>query len=89
MGDDTRVIDAVLSVDKERLELLEAEKSLLNQAQSGNGKDQDDSVGNKLNAIYKRLTEIDADSAESRASEILAGLSFTPQMQTRPTSEFR
>ena len=34
--------------------------------------------------VYKRLQEIDADSAEAKAATILAGLSFTPDMQVRP-----
>lgn len=31
--------------------------------------------------VYVRLQEIDADQAEARAASILAGLSFTPEMQ--------
>ena len=38
--------------------------------------------------IYDRLTEIDAHTAEARASRILAGLQFNEQMQARPTSTF-
>lgn len=37
----------------------------------------------RLQAVYKRLQEIDADGAEARAAAILAGLSFTPDMQVR------
>ena len=44
--------------------------------------------GNRLNEIYRRLEEIDAASAPARASEILAGLGFTPAMQQRATKEF-
>ena len=36
--------------------------------------------------IYDRLDEIDADRAPVRASTILAGLSFTPEMMEQPTS---
>ncbi|KAH0975077.1 hypothetical protein GBA52_016976 [Prunus armeniaca] len=38
--------------------------------------------------IYKRLEFIDADSAESRAASILAGLSFSPEMQRKATKAF-
>ena len=38
--------------------------------------------------IYDRLTEIDAHTAEARASRILAGLQFSEEMQARPTSTF-
>ena len=31
--------------------------------------------------VYARLRDIDADQAEPRAAGILAGLSFTPDMQ--------
>ncbi len=39
----------------------------------------------KLNA---RLDEIDADTAETRAAEILAGLGFTPEMQDKACKDF-
>src|SRR6195952_3560474 len=38
--------------------------------------------------IYARLTEIDADRAPARASEILAGLGFSTAALDRPMSEF-
>jgi ATP-binding cassette subfamily F protein 3 len=38
--------------------------------------------------IYDRLTEIDADRAPARASEILAGLGFSTADLTRPMAEF-
>jgi hypothetical protein len=38
-----------------------------------------------LSSIFNRLLEIDADSAPARASSILAGLGFLPEMQTMPT----
>jgi ATP-binding cassette subfamily F protein 3 len=42
----------------------------------------------RLAAIAKRLHEIDAYGAQARAAAILAGLSFTPDMQARPTKTF-
>lgn len=35
----------------------------------------------RLSEIYARLQEIDAESAPARASVILAGLGFSPEMQ--------
>lgn len=43
--------------------------------------DKDGKLSQRLQAVYERLHEIDADNAESRAASILAGLSFTPEMQ--------
>ncbi|WP_339928622.1 ABC-F family ATP-binding cassette domain-containing protein [uncultured Brevundimonas sp.] len=42
----------------------------------------------ELGEIWARLIDIDADSAPSRASEILAGLGFNQDDQQRPMSEF-
>jgi ATP-binding cassette subfamily F protein 3 len=42
----------------------------------------------RLTQIYQRLEEIEADTAEARASAILAGLGFPPASQGRPTKEF-
>lgn len=36
--------------------------------------------------IYKRLDEIDANKAESKAATILGGLGFTPNMFQKPVS---
>ena len=37
----------------------------------------------ELAKVYERMDELDAHSADSRASELLAGLGFTPIMQVR------
>ncbi|MGV9005508.1 MAG: ABC-F family ATP-binding cassette domain-containing protein [Brevundimonas sp.] len=42
----------------------------------------------EIGEIWARLIDIDADSAPSRASEILAGLGFGQADQQRPMSEF-
>ncbi|KAH9775006.1 ABC transporter F family member 3 [Citrus sinensis] len=47
-----------------------------------------DAIAQRLQEIYKRLELIDADSAEARAASILAGLSFSPEMQHRATKAF-
>lgn len=48
---------------------------------------QTDENGKRLAAIYSRLEEIDAHSAEARAASILAGLGFTVEMQQLKISE--
>ncbi|XP_073106286.1 ABC transporter F family member 3 isoform X2 [Elaeis guineensis] len=53
-----------------------------------NGSMDKNAISKRLEEIYKRLEFIDADSAESRAASILAGLSFTPEMQRKPTKTF-
>ena len=81
-SDSVTALQAVLEVDKER-NLLERELEDLALA------DQDDEeVGKRLDEIYKRMDELDADTAEARAGRILFGLGFTPEMQARPTSSF-
>lgn len=75
-------LDAVLAVNVEK-ELLEKELEKLAVA------DQDDEQTSKrLDEIYARLDELDADTAESRAGKILFGLGFTPELQNRPTNSF-
>ncbi|KAJ8498968.1 hypothetical protein OPV22_009520 [Ensete ventricosum] len=100
-GDDTTALQCVLNTDVERIRLLEEEARLLSQQreleyeeETGksngkvNGGMNKDAIPKRLEEIYKRLEFIDADSSESRASSILAGLSFTSEMQKRPTKAF-
>ena len=47
-----------------------------------------DKAGERLNEIYEQMQLIGAASAEARASKILAGLGFTPDMQRRATQTF-
>lgn len=101
VGDDTSVLQCVLNSDTERAQLLEEEVRLLDlqremdledEAGKGtgelNGQMDKSGVAQRLQEIYKRLELIDAYSAESRAASILAGLSFSPDMQKRPTKTF-
>eukprot|EP00331_Platyophrya_macrostoma_P003334 CAMPEP_0176419008 /NCGR_PEP_ID=MMETSP0127-20121128/7801_1 /TAXON_ID=938130 /ORGANISM="Platyophrya macrostoma, Strain WH" /LENGTH=605 /DNA_ID=CAMNT_0017799423 /DNA_START=27 /DNA_END=1844 /DNA_ORIENTATION=+ len=75
-------LNMVLSVDREK-ERLEHELETLTLA------DQDDeNIINRMDDIYKRLDELEADTAEARAGKILFGLGFTPEMQLRPTNSF-
>ncbi|GBG86757.1 hypothetical protein CBR_g42041 [Chara braunii] len=46
------------------------------------------SASEKLAEVYEKLAAMGSDSAEARASKILAGLGFTRDMQGRPTKSF-
>lgn len=68
------LIDIVLAADKERAALLlEAETA---------------TDPSRIAEIQMRLVDIDAHSAEARASSILAGLGFDQDAQLRPASSF-
>ncbi|KAL6591314.1 hypothetical protein ACP70R_049817 [Stipagrostis hirtigluma subsp. patula] len=101
VGDDTTALQCVLNADVERVQLLQEEALLVQQQKdleiedefgedSGKGKSglDKDAISKRLEEIYKRLELIDADAAEARAASILAGLSFTPEMQRKRTKEF-
>ncbi|KAI8569822.1 hypothetical protein RHMOL_Rhmol02G0306300 [Rhododendron molle] len=100
VGDDSTALQCVLNADVERAQLLEEEAHLVTlqrklemEAESGNDKGEingmdKNAVAQRLEEIYKKLELIDADSAESRAATILAGLSFTTEMQKKPTKTF-
>jgi ABC-type dipeptide/oligopeptide/nickel transport system ATPase subunit len=80
--------EAVMSVDAERAK-LEEEAELLNDmmANEDGGESADDTL-ERLTQVYERLEELDAATAETRASKILAGLGFTPEKQNKKTREF-
>jgi ATP-binding cassette subfamily F protein 3 len=67
-------LEAVMAADQERL-------SLMARLESGEEPE-------NMADIYDRLIAIDAFSAESRASEILAGLGFSQDMQNEALSNF-
>ena len=56
-------------------------------ATSGQSKEAD-AASVRLQEVYARLQEIDADGAPARAASILAGLSFDDDMQRRATKTF-
>ncbi|WP_136682675.1 ABC-F family ATP-binding cassette domain-containing protein [Falsirhodobacter xinxiangensis] len=70
----TSLLDTVLAADTERAELL---------AESETATDP-----HRIAEIQTRLTDIDAWSAEGRASAILKGLGFDAEAQLRPCSDF-
>lgn len=99
VGDNISALQCVLNSDIERTQLLEEEAQLLakqreSEESIGQGNDklnggvERDPHSQRLEEIYKRLEFIDADTAESRAASILAGLSFTPEMQNKATKTF-
>ncbi|MDT8326788.1 MAG: ABC-F family ATP-binding cassette domain-containing protein [Roseovarius sp.] len=73
-GNEVSLIDTVLAADTERAELL-AESETATQA-------------GRISDIQTRLADIDAWSAEGRASNILKGLGFTDAEQRMPCSAF-
>ncbi|XP_055081368.1 ATP-binding cassette sub-family F member 1 isoform X2 [Periophthalmus magnuspinnatus] len=83
VADDTPAVQAVLKADTRRLKLLEEEKQLQARLEKG-----EDSVAERLDKVYEELRVIGAAAAEAKARRILAGLSFTPEMQNRPTKKF-
>ncbi|XP_056153879.1 ATP-binding cassette sub-family F member 1 [Lampris incognitus] len=83
VADDTPAVQAVLKADTRRLKLLEEERQLQALLEKG-----EDSVAERLEKVYEELRAIGAAAAEAKARRILAGLSFTPEMQNRPTKKF-
>jgi ATP-binding cassette, subfamily F, member 3 len=70
----TSLLNTVLSADTERAALMaEAETA---------------TDATRISDIQSRLADIDAWSAEGRASAILRGLGFEPDQQRRPCSDF-
>merc|ERR1712071_524160 len=72
VGDETPALQSVLECDFKREGLLKEEREL--------------SV--RLTQVYVDLEAIDADKAPARAAQILAGLGFSPEQQTKPTKQF-
>ncbi|KAL0542349.1 hypothetical protein IC582_022454 [Cucumis melo] len=93
VGDDTSALQCVLNSDIERTQLLGEEARLLAlqvefEDEKSNAAADKDGIAQRLEEIYKRLEFIDAYSAEARAASILAGLSFSPEMQKKATKTF-
>ncbi|CAD7697954.1 unnamed protein product, partial [Ostreobium quekettii] len=89
VGEDITVLDAVLECDVERTALLKEEEELLQEGEkkcsTSSADGSPDPPSGRLAQVYNRLTEIDAYNAEAKASTLLAGLSFTPDMMHIPT----
>ncbi|XP_021913880.1 ATP-binding cassette sub-family F member 3 isoform X2 [Zootermopsis nevadensis] len=85
VGDDTPALESVLQCDALREELLSKEREI---SVSINKGCTDPELSSQLTEVYAQLQNIEADKAPARASIILNGLGFTPEMQQRPTKEF-
>ncbi|KAG8195230.1 hypothetical protein JTE90_027971 [Oedothorax gibbosus] len=84
VGNDTIALDSVLECDEKRQSLLEEEKRLVN----NNGPVDDTNSSSRLQDVYAELQAMEADKAPAKASVILAGLGFSPEMQRKATKEF-
>ena len=100
-SDSITALEAVMSVDAERLRLEEQAEELnhmlsaLSDKEEGyedeEGKTVDElheDIMETLNSVYDRLDALDATTAEVRARTILKGLGFTHSMQSKKTKEF-
>jgi ATP-binding cassette, subfamily F, member 2 len=84
---DKKALNCVFEVNEETNK-LEAEANQLNEAMVEAAEDEQHGIQQRLADIYSRLEELDAATAEQRASSILHGLGFTPAMQQMTTKEF-
>ena len=98
-SDTMSALDAVMSVDQERMRLestAEELNSLLATLAEKEDVDEDgktpeeqqEEVMETLNSVYERLDALDAATAEVRARSILKGLGFTHEMQSKKTKDF-
>lgn len=85
-GTDELALYVVLRADQEREDLLAEERNL--RLLSEESTDEGIEAGGRLIEVYKRLRSIGSHTAEARASAILTGLQFTPEMQKKKTKEF-
>lgn len=100
-SDTVTALEAVMSVDEERLRLEEQaeelNKFLTNISEKPEDYEEEDGktadeiqedVMDTLNSVYERLDGLDAATAEVRARSILKGLGFTHEMQSKKTKDF-
>ena len=80
IGDETTALDSVLEADELRASLLKEEKELTSRS--------DEHSAARLQEVFTKLNEIEADKAPARAGQILAGLGFTKDMQGRVTKTY-
>ncbi|KAI8644847.1 P-loop containing nucleoside triphosphate hydrolase protein [Parasitella parasitica] len=103
-GDETPAIEMVLRADVWREHLLGKERELSARIGDLESKQRDeqelnddekkaieaekDNLNTELKEVFSKLSDIESDKAESKASAILAGLGFGTKEQKRPTKEF-
>lgn len=86
---DKSAIESVLEVNEETRELNEEVDQLTELLGADGVSDEDQlEISDRINDIYERLDELDADTAKVRAASILTGLGFTQQMQDKRTGDF-
>lgn len=98
VGDDRSAIDSVLAADYRRAALLEEQEILTRRLndqqqqpqQQQQQQQQQESAEDeeRLSLVHRRLVELDADRAVSRAAAILSGLGFDAAAQSRATRTF-
>eukprot|EP00977_Amphora_coffeiformis_P025140 scaffold18373_cov154-Amphora_coffeaeformis.AAC.7 len=99
-SDTVTALEAVMSVDEERLR-LENQANDLNHLlaevaenpdkfadEEKTADEQQEEIMEVLNNVYERLDALDASTAEVRARSILKGLGFTHEMQGKKTKDF-
>lgn len=88
VGDDTTVLQHVISCDVERLRLLEEQEALA--ARDVRGLDPEDQAEHaaRMVAVAERLELIDAKNAETKAIHILTGLGFSKNELHIPSKNF-
>jgi len=85
--DDITALEAVMESNDE-IRALEAKAEALNEAMAEANEEEQADIQATLEGIYSRLDQLDASSAEARATQILFGLGFTTKMQQMKTKEF-
>lgn len=85
--DDITALEAVMESNEEVKE-LEAKAEALNNAMADADEDKQVQIQDALEGIYSRLDQLDANTAQARATQILFGLGFTAKMQSMKTKEF-
>jgi ATP-binding cassette subfamily F protein 2 len=85
--DDITALGAVMESNDE-IALLEAHAEHLNNAMAEADEDGQLEIQSQLEGVYARLDQLDASTAEGRATTILHGLGFTKTMQGQKTKEF-
>lgn len=80
------MVEVVLESDVERSQLLARQKMYTEQQLQTDDAELIQNLSRELLDIHERLSFISADTAEARASVILAGLRFTDEMQHASTA---
>jgi len=84
---DITALEAVMESNDE-IALLEKQAEALNNKMAEADEDGQIEIQAQLEGVYSRLDQLDASSAEARATTILHGLGFTKAMQSMKTCEF-